>query len=124
MERAPKQYTNEEIAGMEKSRTISDAELLKGGAEYVLEGDDSGKHILEITDNQYIKIHEEMERDLKEQELIEQKVRDDFKERAKVLSIEDMFKLYPEIGEKIDLLHVPKGGLGVDIVRMQATLCI
>ncbi|KKU81895.1 MAG: hypothetical protein UY07_C0007G0049 [Parcubacteria group bacterium GW2011_GWA1_47_8] len=30
----PKQYTSEEIANLEKSRTISDAELLKGGAEY------------------------------------------------------------------------------------------
>lgn len=32
-----KQYTPEEIAGLEKSRTISDAELLKGGAEYVVD---------------------------------------------------------------------------------------
>lgn len=30
----PKQKTPEEIAALEKSRTISDAELLKGGAEY------------------------------------------------------------------------------------------
>ena len=36
MEGAPKQYTNEEIAEMEKSRTMSDAELLKRGAEYHL----------------------------------------------------------------------------------------
>ena len=33
----PKQYTPEEIAQLEKSRTISDAELLKGGAEYVVD---------------------------------------------------------------------------------------
>lgn len=32
----PKQYTPEEIAQFEKSRTISDAELLKGGAEYAI----------------------------------------------------------------------------------------
>ena len=30
----PKQYTPEEIANLEKSRTISDAELLKKGAEF------------------------------------------------------------------------------------------
>ena len=36
MEGTPKQYTNEEIAEMEKSRTISDGNLLEGGAEYVV----------------------------------------------------------------------------------------
>ncbi|MEK7136265.1 MAG: hypothetical protein AAB821_01610 [Patescibacteria group bacterium] len=36
MER-PKQKTQEKIAEIEKSRTISDAELLKGGAEYVVD---------------------------------------------------------------------------------------
>ena len=30
-------YTPEQIAELEKSRTISDAELLKGGAEYVVD---------------------------------------------------------------------------------------
>jgi len=45
-----KQYTPEEIAEMEKSRTISDAELLKGGAKYVV-GEDGEKR-LEITGGQ------------------------------------------------------------------------
>lgn len=40
----PKQYTLEEIAEMEKSRTISDAELLKDGAEYVV-GEEGGKRL-------------------------------------------------------------------------------
>ena len=39
----PKQYTPEEIAEMEKSRTISDAELLKGGAGYVIDEDEGKK---------------------------------------------------------------------------------
>lgn len=50
----PKQYTQEEIAALEKSRAISDIELLKGGAKYTLGekvGDDGNKK-LEISDLQ------------------------------------------------------------------------
>lgn len=43
-------YTPEQIAELEKSRTISDAELLKGGAEYVV--DEKGEKRLEITKKQ------------------------------------------------------------------------
>lgn len=43
----PKQYTPEQIAEMEKSRTISDAELLGGGAEYVV--DEKGEKSMETT---------------------------------------------------------------------------
>lgn len=42
----PKQYTPEEIAELEKSRTISDAELLKDGAEYKV--DEKGEKMLVI----------------------------------------------------------------------------
>jgi hypothetical protein len=42
--------TPEEQAKIEKERTISDAELLKGGAEYVV--DDKGEKRLEVTDGQ------------------------------------------------------------------------
>ena len=42
----PKQYTPEEIANLEKSRTISDAELLKGGAEYLIEESSDKKLIV------------------------------------------------------------------------------
>lgn len=41
----PKQLTPEEAAALEKSRTISDAELLKGGAEYVV-SEDGGKRLV------------------------------------------------------------------------------
>lgn len=46
----PKQYTPEEIAQLEKSRTISDAELLKGGAEYLVDekGEKTGLDITTI----------------------------------------------------------------------------
>ncbi len=50
----PKQYTPEEMAEMQKSRTISDAELLKGGAEYVV-GENEEKR-LELTEDQVISI--------------------------------------------------------------------
>lgn len=43
-------YTPEQIAELEKSRTISDAELLKGGAEYVV--DEKEEKRLEITKKQ------------------------------------------------------------------------
>ncbi len=46
----PKQYTPEEIAEMEKSRTISDAELLKGGAEYIVS--EEGEKVLHATEEQ------------------------------------------------------------------------
>lgn len=47
----PKQYTSEEIAKMEKSRTLSDAEILKHGAEYKI--DEAGNKRLEITKIQH-----------------------------------------------------------------------
>lgn len=43
----PKEYTPEEIAKFEKSRTISDADLLRRGAEYKI--DDSGEKRLDTT---------------------------------------------------------------------------
>lgn len=52
----PKQYTSEEIAKFEKSRETSDAELLKGGAEYVV-GDSGAEAILLATEEQKESIH-------------------------------------------------------------------
>ena len=46
----PKQYTPKEIAEMEKSRTSTDTELLKGGAEYVV--DEEGEKRLKMTSGQ------------------------------------------------------------------------
>lgn len=47
----PKQYTSEEIAEMEKSRTISDAELLIGGAEYSINEKGEKENLL-VTEKQ------------------------------------------------------------------------
>lgn len=49
----PKQYTPEEIAQLEKSRTISDAELLEDGAEYTVSKD--GEKRLHFTADQYLR---------------------------------------------------------------------
>ena len=56
----PKQKTPEEIAEIEKSRTISDAELLKGGAEYAVDEREEKKNLLITEDQRYniIKEHE------------------------------------------------------------------
>ncbi len=48
-----KQYTPEEIANLEKSRAISDGELLKGGAEYKIV---DGEKVLQATPNQLAEI--------------------------------------------------------------------
>lgn len=48
------------IAELEKSRALSDAELLKGGAEYVV--DEKGEKVLVVTDGLTSKIKEEIER--------------------------------------------------------------
>lgn len=49
----PKQYTPEEIAQLEKSRTISDAELLKGGAEYSINEKGEKENLLATDEQKY-----------------------------------------------------------------------
>ena len=51
----PKQYTPEEIAQLEKSRTISDSRLLKEGAEYSL--NEKGEKVLIPSQEQKDSIH-------------------------------------------------------------------
>ncbi len=55
----PKQPTPEEQAKIEAERTLSDAELIKGGAEYKI--DEEGKKRLEVTADQIETAREEME---------------------------------------------------------------
>lgn len=59
----PKEYTQEEIAQLEKSRTISDAELLKGGAEYAVD-ENSEKENLLATEKQKENIPENIIRNI------------------------------------------------------------
>jgi len=54
----PKQYTPEEIVQLEKSRTISDAELLSRGAEYSI-NEKGEKENLVITSKQEGGIHKD-----------------------------------------------------------------
>lgn len=98
-------FSPEKVAHTQKERTLSDAELLKGGAEYKL--DEKGENImLEATEEQKDKAKEEMESDLKKRE--EEKlnsVREKFentlrKEEENI--IKDKFK---SIKEEISLLE-------------------
>ena len=59
MEGEPKQYTPEEIAQLEKSRTISDAKLLKDGAEYSV--NEKGDKAIILTEEQKKALHDSME---------------------------------------------------------------
>ena len=57
-----KQYTPEEMAELEKSRAINDAELLKDGAEYKV--DEKGNKHLEVTEQHIgtaIEFHNDIE---------------------------------------------------------------
>ena len=56
---SPKKYTPEEIADLEKSRTISDTELLKDGAKYEI--DEEGNKHLSATDEQIKSIEKNKE---------------------------------------------------------------
>ena len=55
--------TPEERARLEKSRTISDVDLLKGGANYIF--DENGGKVLSPSEEQIEEIHKKMEGDLK-----------------------------------------------------------
>lgn len=65
----PKQRTPEEIAKLEKSRTISAAELLKDGAEYVVGR--NGEKILRITKEQKSLLAKEDLEGFKETKILE-----------------------------------------------------
>ena len=62
----PKIPSSEEMAEIEKERVLSDAELLKEGAEYKF--DESGQKILELTEEQVECAKKEMEQDLGKRE--------------------------------------------------------
>lgn len=68
MEGAPKQYTKEEIAELEKSRTISDADFLNNGAKYDVNME-SGEKQLILNDEQIEKEKGDMEKILKEERI-------------------------------------------------------
>ena len=55
----PSTPSPEEMAEIKKERTLSEAELLEGGAEYKV--DEEGKERLEVTDEQIEEAKEKME---------------------------------------------------------------
>ena len=62
MAEGPPERTPEEIAEIEGSRTLSDAELIKGGAEY--KADERGEAKLLVTDEQVEEIYGKFNRDV------------------------------------------------------------
>jgi len=67
---SPKMLSPEEMAEIEKERTLSDAELLKEGAEYKF--DESGQKRFELTEEQVERARKEMEQELKKKEGMEE----------------------------------------------------
>lgn len=65
----------EELGKLQTERTLSDAELLKGGAKYVTDSPDSEPR-LEVTDQQYEKILQEMEQILGKDFLTRERIED------------------------------------------------
>ncbi len=57
----PEEYTPEEIVELEKSRTISDAELLKDGAEYEVSEEGEKENLL-VTEKQKYEVGHELEK--------------------------------------------------------------
>lgn len=107
----PKQYTPEEIAEMEKTRTISDAELLKEGAKYVV--DEKGEKRLEPTGLQKNLMYGNYEDEKKEEDLKQKRLEniERFKETLKnIAGKEDDFE--------INILFMHKGERSRKIGRL------
>lgn len=103
----PKQYTPEEMAELEKSRTISDAELLKGGAEY--EVDENGGKKLRVTKEQEIGLDAEHRGELERKKFQERNAFFSDKEKAarrQLIEICNEEALIPNhTGLKIELIE-------------------
>lgn len=70
MEKEQYQLSAEEQAGIEKKRTLSDAKLLKDGAEYMI--DDEGEKELHVTEDQREEVEKTMELDLESKAIMEE----------------------------------------------------
>ncbi|HEC30727.1 MAG TPA: hypothetical protein ENI66_01795 [Candidatus Yonathbacteria bacterium] len=84
----PNQPTAEEQANIETERTLSDAELIKGGAEYKVDEETSEKR-LEVANEQVESAREDMEREGEDKER---------KEKAKQLQ-ESLERINFDVGE-------------------------
>lgn len=105
----PKQYTSEEMAKLEKSRTISYAELLKSGAEYVFDNEENSR--LDITQEQYVELHDGMNED------IFQKAIPEIRKELDELSVEEIIKARPDLSEKFEAIRLEKEGQEVSLFR-------
>jgi len=90
------ELTNEEIAKIEKTRAISDADLLKGGAEYEI--DDNGDKKLIPTNEQIEAARLEMNSDLDSKKTLTDKIRAAIGENDKE-KLDGLFKKFKELYE-------------------------
>ncbi len=90
----------EEVAANQKSRTLSDAELIKFGAEYV-PNEDGNNPRLEVTSDQWKNREYEMnsENEPKRQEIIKRNEKIDF---------QSLVQSTPELKDKIDCIDIEK----------------
>ncbi|MBI5798328.1 MAG: hypothetical protein HZB10_00145 [Candidatus Yonathbacteria bacterium] len=102
----PANYTPAEQAELEKSRTLSDAELLKGGAEYVVDEKGEKENLL-VTNEQGSKIHKDFED--RETRIQENKEREEAILTAAPLFVEEVGQRIKERFEAGDLDTVMRG---------------
>jgi len=100
---SPKKYTPEEIADLEKSRTISDAELLKGGAKYEI--DEQEDRHLRATAEQKNRAHSMMDFELMEkQESLDKKLKKQERQKKSKIILEQMEALNLKGGELLRII--------------------
>jgi hypothetical protein len=87
-----KQPNPEEIAKNQESRTLSDAELIKGGAKYVKDAEEREPR-LHITDEQFEKIKEEMRKEIEDEKRVKE-TKEDEKRHETLRSIWNAITLF------------------------------
>jgi hypothetical protein len=96
--------TPEERANIETSRTVSDAELIKGGAKHVAQ-EESGEPRLEVTEYQFNQIHDRMKSELYEAILAKNEpLRQAVIKENWDWDVSTAFNNIPELKEKVDVI--------------------
>jgi len=114
------QPSREEQAKIQKERTVSDAELLRAGAEYV--GDSEGGFRLEVTSRQQVELHREMEQAFskREEDRLEA-IRQEIRKELDELPIEQILQSHPELAEKIEAIRLEKDGQEISLIRQKGS---
>ncbi len=120
MPKTPESYqpSAEEMAKIQKERTMSDAELLHEGAVYIVGSD--GGYRLEVNARQQTELHREMEQvfSRREEERLG-KIRVEIRKELDELPIEELIQIYPELAEKIETIRLATEGREISLVRQK-----